>query len=149
MDLAGLRHSSMCIKICWLCFLPGVNNTQNYIVTHLLLPANVVDNIRCIILSNQTILKYECIFIKKINIQIYGQKPLVLTYLLLVNQKKLESGKNILTFSVILLSNSNSTSSACRNGSIHLLWGPSINDVSFVGEGGGSKNWQFRAIFKA
>ena len=117
----GLRHSSMCIKICWLCFLPGVNNTQNYIVTHLLLPANVVDNIRCIILSNQTILKYECIFIKKINIQIYGQKPLVLTYLLLVNQKKLESGKNILTFSVILLSNSNSTSSACRNGSIHLL----------------------------
>ena len=121
MDLAGLRHSSMCIKICWLCFLPGVNNTQNYIVTHLLLPANVVDNIRCIILSNQTILKYECIFIKKINIQIYGQKPLVLTYLLLVNQKKLESGKNILTFSVILLSNSNSTSSARRNGRIHLL----------------------------
>ena len=60
-------------------------------------------------------------FYKKINIQIYDQKPLVLTYLLLVNQKKLESGKNILTFSVILLSNSNSTSSACRNGSIHLL----------------------------
>ena len=36
--------------------------------------------------TNQTILKYECIFIEKINIQIYSQKPLVLTYLLLVNQ---------------------------------------------------------------
>ena len=110
MDLAGLCHSFMCIKICWLCFLPGVNNTQNYIVTHLLLPANVVDNIRCIILSNQTILKYECIFIKKINIQIYGQKPLVLTYLLLVNQNKFDGRKMILAFSIILQSNSNSTS---------------------------------------
>ena len=121
MDLAGLRHSSMCIKICWLCFLPGVNNTQNYIVTHLLLPANVVDNIRCIILSNQTILKYECIFIKKINIQIYRQKPLVLTYLLLVNQNKFDGRKMILAFSIILLSNSNSTSFAFKSDSNYLL----------------------------
>ena len=60
-------------------------------------------------------------FYKKINIQIYGQKPLVLTYLLLVNQKKLESGKNILTFSVILLSNSNSTSFAFKSDSNYLL----------------------------
>ena len=111
----------MCIKICSLCFLPGVNNTQNYIVTHLLLPANVVDNIRCIILSNQTILKYECIFIKKINIQIYGQKPLVLTYLLLVNQNKFDGRKMILAYSVILLSNSNSTFLAFKNDSDHLL----------------------------
>ena len=121
MDLAGLRHSSMCIKICWLCFLPGVNNTQNYIVTHLLLPANVVDNIRCIILSNETILKYECIFIKKINIQIYGQKPLVLTYLLLVNQNKFDARKMILASSIILLSNSNSTFFAFKSDSNYSL----------------------------
>ena len=31
---------------------------------------------------------------------------------------------------------------------VFLPKGPSTNDVSSVGEGGGSKNWQFGAIFK-
>ena len=60
-------------------------------------------------------------FYEKINIQIYGQKPLVLTYLLLVNQNKFDGRKMILAFSVILQSNSNSTSFAFKSDSNYLL----------------------------
>ena len=60
-------------------------------------------------------------FYKKINIQIYSQIPLVLTYLLLVNQNKFDGRKMILAFSIILLSNSNSTSFAFKSDSNYLL----------------------------
>ena len=60
-------------------------------------------------------------FCKKKKYQNKGLKTLVLTYLLLVNQNKFDGRKMILAFSVILLSNSNSTSFAFKSDSNYLL----------------------------